>query len=115
MTRFWERFIIRTVLRPKKEEGVDPETYSSYDLAKGWYELRLIFKGLLRDIALISLGIGCAGFGLKGFLLANDFIDGGATGISLLIAELTGISLSVLLLLVTTVLLLMPLPIARLR
>lgn len=100
MTPFWERFIIRTVLRPKNKEGAEDETYSSYDLAKGWYELRFIVKGFLRDFALILLGIGSAGFGLKGFLLANDFIDGGATGISLLIGELTGVSLSLLLLLV---------------
>ena len=100
MTPFWEKFIIRTVLQPKNEGEAQIEPYSSYDLAKGWFELKLIVKGFLRDIVLISLGIGCAGFGLKGFLLANDFIDGGATGISLLIGELSGISLSVLLLLV---------------
>jgi len=100
MTPFWEKLIIRTVLRPKKEEGAESETYSSYDLAKGWYQLKLIIKGFARDSALIMLGIVSAGFGLKGFLLANGFIDGGATGISLLLAELTGLSLSVLLLLV---------------
>lgn len=100
MTPFWERLIIRKVLRPKNEEGTEPETYSSYDLAKGWYQLKLIIKGFARDAALILLGIVSAGFGLKGFLLANGFIDGGATGISLLLAELTGLSLSVLLLLV---------------
>lgn len=100
MTPFWERLIIRRVLRPKNEEGTEPETYSSYDLAKGWYQLKLIIKGFARDAALILLGIVSAGFGLKGFLLANGFIDGGATGISLLLAELTGLSLSVLLLLV---------------
>lgn len=37
-----------------------------------------------------------AGFGLKGFLLPNEFIDGGAMGISLLISETTGLSLSIL-------------------
>ena len=92
------RFIIRTILNPK-QDGVAQE-YSSYDLAKGWYELKLIAKGFVIDLSLIVIGIFSAGFGLKGFLLENDFIDGGATGISLLIGELTGISLSVLLILV---------------
>lgn len=94
------KFIIRTILNPKNKPGEDAQSYSDYDLAKGWYELKLITKGFMRDAVYILMGIGCAGFGLKGFLLANDFIDGGATGISLLIGELTGISLSVLLLLV---------------
>jgi len=92
------RLIIRTVLNPK-QDGVAQE-YSSYDLAKGWYELKLIARGFVIDLSLIVIGIFSAGFGLKGFLLENDFIDGGATGISLLIGELTGISLSVLLILV---------------
>ncbi|GAK89152.1 probable membrane protein [Nonlabens ulvanivorans] len=35
-------------------------------------------------------------FGFKGFLLTNDFIDGGATGISLLVAAVTGIPLYIL-------------------
>lgn len=37
---------------------------------------------------------------MKGFLLPNYFIDGGVTGISLLIAEVTGFPLSILLILV---------------
>lgn len=49
-----------------------------------------------RDTAYILVGIISAGFGLKGFLLPNQFIDGGAMGISLLISETTGVSLSIL-------------------
>ena len=48
------------------------------------------------DIIYILIGIISAGFGLKGFLLPNSFIDGGAMGISLLISETTDISLSIL-------------------
>tara|TARA_Y100001954_G_C15679158_1_gene536823 strand:- start:47 stop:994 length:948 start_codon:yes stop_codon:yes gene_type:complete len=51
---------------------------------------------LLQDSFFIILGVLSAGFGLKGFLLPNMFIDGGAMGISLTIAELTNIPLSVL-------------------
>jgi len=43
------------------------------------------------------IGIISAGFGLEGFLIPNSFIDGGVTGISLLVLELTGYSLSILL------------------
>ncbi len=42
------------------------------------------------------MGIFSASFGLKGFLLPNQFIDGGVTGISLLVAHASGWSLSVL-------------------
>lgn len=42
------------------------------------------------------LGILSTGMGLKGFLLSSRFIDGGVTGISMLIAETTGVPLSVL-------------------
>lgn len=51
----------------------------------------------LKDIFLIATGILSASFGFKGFLLTNHFIDGGATGISLLISELLGIPLYILL------------------
>ena len=46
------------------------------------------------------MGIMSAGFGLKGFLLPNSFIDGGVTGISLILTELTSIPLSILLVLI---------------
>ena len=54
----------------------------------------------VKDFVFITLGVFSAAFGLKGFLLTNHFIDGGATGISLLISALTKISLSILLILV---------------
>lgn len=53
-----------------------------------------------KSIVFLLLGILSAGFGLKGFLLPNSFIDGGVTGISLLIAELTPIKLYILLILI---------------
>lgn len=48
-------------------------------------------------IAMIIAGIMAAAFGLKGFLIPNHFIDGGVTGISLLISSITGWPLSILL------------------
>ncbi|RPI54818.1 MAG: YitT family protein [Acidobacteria bacterium] len=44
----------------------------------------------LLNAALIALGILSAGLGLKGFLLPSGFIDGGVTGVSLLMATVTG-------------------------
>jgi uncharacterized membrane-anchored protein YitT (DUF2179 family) len=53
-------------------------------------------KRHIKDFILITVGIFSAAFGFKGFLLTNQFIDGGATGISLLISALTSIPLYIL-------------------
>ncbi|GEM_PF-10374 len=50
----------------------------------------------LRDFFYIILGVVAATFGLHGFLLPNSFIDGGVTGISLIITELLGVPLPIL-------------------
>ena len=46
------------------------------------------------DIALVALGILSAAFGLKGFLLSSHFIDGGVTGVSMLVSSLTKMPLA---------------------
>ena len=48
-----------------------------------------------RNATLIALGILSAGMGLKGFLLSSNFIDGGVTGVSMLLAKTTSLSLAV--------------------
>ncbi|WP_240966134.1 YitT family protein [Pseudoflavitalea sp. G-6-1-2] len=53
-----------------------------------------------KDAVLILIGILSAGFGLKSFLLPVKFIDGGATGISLLIGAVSGWPLSVIIILI---------------
>ena len=55
---------------------------------------------IVKDTFFISLGILSATFGLKGFLLPDGFLDGGAVGISLLVNALTGINLSYLIILI---------------
>lgn len=69
------------------------------DARKRYRRLRTRLN-LFKDILLLAAGILAAGFGLKGFLIPNHFIDGGATGISLLLTQLTPVSLSVLLIVV---------------
>src|ERR1700730_11289397 len=53
------------------------------------------FRRELLNAALIALGILSAGMGLKGFLLSSNFIDGGVTGVSMLLAKVTSAPLSV--------------------
>lgn len=49
----------------------------------------------LLNAGLILLGILSAAMGLKGFLLPSNFIDGGVTGVSLLLVKTSGLPLSV--------------------
>jgi uncharacterized membrane-anchored protein YitT (DUF2179 family) len=49
----------------------------------------------LLNVVLIVLGILSASLGLHGFLLSSNFIDGGVTGISMLLSKVTGLSLSI--------------------
>ncbi|MCB2377700.1 YitT family protein [Hymenobacter sp. BT635] len=54
----------------------------------------------LTNVAFLVAGIFSAGLGLKGFLLPNGFIDGGVTGISLLLARVFGLPLPLLIVLI---------------
>ena len=95
MNKFLKRIIINTSLRHKnQEEGIE---FSKFQLASGFRELKMNVIRLTKDALLVIAGIFSAAFGFKGFLLTNQFIDGGATGISLLISALTKIPLYVLL------------------
>ena len=49
----------------------------------------------LITIVLIVLGVLSANMGLHGFLLSSNFIDGGVTGVSMLMSKVTGTTLSV--------------------
>ena len=53
-------------------------------------------RSLLKDAILITAGIFSAGLGLKGFLLSSHFIDGGVTGISMLLSSILKVPLAVL-------------------
>jgi uncharacterized membrane-anchored protein YitT (DUF2179 family) len=66
---------------------------SNLELIKNDYKRKktpvqeFLIKGF-HDIFYMALGVIIAGFGLKGFLVPNNFFDGGVTGMSLLIHEL---------------------------
>jgi uncharacterized membrane-anchored protein YitT (DUF2179 family) len=47
------------------------------------------FRREIVNTLLIAAGIMSAGMGLKGFLLSSNFIDGGVTGVSMLLSKLT--------------------------
>lgn len=98
MHSFIRKLIVNTVLRYKKDHHAP--SYSPYMMAKGLREVKINALRGLKDFLLITLGIFSAAFGFKGFLLSNQFIDGGATGISLLISALTETPLYILIIVV---------------
>jgi uncharacterized membrane-anchored protein YitT (DUF2179 family) len=53
------------------------------------------FRREALNALLIVAGILSAGMGLHGFLLSSSFIDGGVTGVSMLLAKITPVPLSV--------------------
>ncbi|MFL5742469.1 MAG: YitT family protein [Flavisolibacter sp.] len=57
-------------------------------MKKVWHEIR--------NCLLIVLAILSAGMGIKGYLLSSHFIDGGVTGISMLLNDIFGLPLSIL-------------------
>jgi len=71
-----------------------------YQAAKRVYYGRKRTLRFIGNSVFILLGVILAGFGLKGFLLPNGFIDGGVTGISLLIHLETKIPLATLIMLI---------------
>jgi len=100
MNPTWTQIVIQTILRKKHLKSGKIQKYSRYEIAKGLRELRIIIFSYLKDFLLISLGIVSAAFGLESFLLPNKFIDGGATGISLLLTGITSLPIYILIILV---------------
>lgn len=92
----WKKILTRSLFRYNRESWNIKTPYSNYRIAKNYQEFIITTKRHVKDFFLITAGIFSASFGFKGFLLNNHFIDGGATGISLLISALTSIPLYIL-------------------
>lgn len=93
MNALWRKMLMRTLPR-RAGRG------SAYMLARAHRRLRVTLRHTVKDALLIVVGIFSAAFGFKGFLLTNHFIDGGATGISLLLSHISGLPLGLFILLV---------------
>src|SRR5215831_3490994 len=100
MNSIWTQIVIQTVLRQKERTTAPQQDYTPLEIARGYRQLRIIILNFLRDIIFMASGVASAAFGLESFLVPNKFIDGGATGISLLVSELTSVPLSILLLII---------------
>ncbi len=99
MKNFLKKIVVRSTFK-KAIRTERSKEFSDYALAKGYRRLKINIRRAVKDFFLITVGIFLAAFGFKGFLLTNHFIDGGATGISLLISALTDVPLHYLIILV---------------
>ena len=96
MNPFLSKLIVETTARFRYKKKYPKGEPSDYKLAKRYREVVRSIKRRSKNLLLIVLGIISASFGFKGFLLTNDFIDGGATGIALLVAAVLEIPLYIL-------------------
>ncbi len=96
MIAFIHNLVVKTVKRRFKRNTDIPHKKLSEEVKN----IEVSISHSISEVFFILIGVVSAGFGLKGFLLPNSFIDGGAMGISLLISETTGFSLSILIIVV---------------
>lgn len=97
MNAFFQ-YIVTQATKNKFKNKKQPVPKNQFD--KKFKETLVEIKHLLKESSFILLGIISASFGLKGFLLPNGFIDGGVTGISLILTDITGLSLAIFLVLI---------------
>lgn len=99
MNILWKKIVLRS-LQSTDNKNQDTKRYSNQELAEASKELFVAIRIFIRNILFITFGIFSAAIGLESFLLPNKFLDGGATGIALLISEVSSFSLSILLILI---------------
>ncbi len=58
---------------------------------------RFLQTNLVWEISQLAIAVFLASLGLKAFLLPNGFLDGGVTGISILLSKISGIEISIIL------------------
>lgn len=92
--------ILVDVARKKLKKTHPKKTITKKEIVPLVRRLQVELSHTISEYIFILIGVFSAGFGLKGFLLPNNFIDGGATGISLLLENITSLNLGVLLILV---------------
>lgn len=99
MNPFISKLLVDLARKKLKSKHKDSPV-SQNDIEPVVRNMQVEISHAIKEYIFIVIGVFSAGFGLKGFLLPNRFIDGGATGISLLLENITTIDLEYLLILV---------------
>lgn len=97
MNSIFAQIILNVTRKAAQKAGRNSKSKPTLlDISQATAQFKQEIKRLTRDSFWMLLGVFSAAFGLESFLLPNQFIDGGATGISLLLTELSGWPLSLL-------------------
>ncbi|OEK08028.1 hypothetical protein A8C32_16360 [Flavivirga aquatica] len=92
--------LLVNLARKKLEKNQANDSVSKKQIVPLVRKFQVELSHAIKEYVFIIIGVFSAGFGLKGFLLPNNFIDGGATGISLLLENITSLNLGLLLIIV---------------
>ena len=95
MNPIYRRIIGETLRRQLAKEERTPGRMKA-----GYISAKVELSYLLKSTLFILLGVLSASFGLRSFLLPNNFIDGGVTGISLITSAVTNFDVSILLVII---------------
>ncbi len=87
MNPFYKKIIVKTVKRRYKKNVANGKG-SPNDFKKKIRNLEVEIRHEIADVVYLLVGVVAASFGLKGFLMPSGFLDGGVTGISLMVNEL---------------------------
>ncbi|MBW2962177.1 YitT family protein [Mesonia aestuariivivens] len=99
MKNIWRRFL-NQLINKSEDKAQESTPVSDFKHAKAVRKFRISLRQLTKEAIFIICGIFAAAFGLESFLLPNNFIDGGATGIALLFTGITDLPLHWLILLI---------------
>ena len=99
MNPFFSKILV-DIARKKLESTQVNKPVSKKQIVPLVRKFQVEISHAIKEYIFILIGVFSAGFGLKGFLLPNRFIDGGVTGISLLLQNVTSLELSYFLILV---------------
>ncbi len=100
MNPYLSKILVDIAEKRLKKQHTHKTTISKKEIVPLVRRLQIELSHAVSEYIFIIIGVFSAGFGLKGFLLPNHFIDGGATGISLLLENITSLKLGVLLIIV---------------
>lgn len=99
MNSFLSQLLV-TIAKKRLDKKTSDAPVRKREVVKTVRTLQVELRHAIKEYFFIIVGVFSAGFGLKGFLLPNNFIDGGATGVSLLVQNLTDLPLAFLLIVV---------------
>lgn len=91
MTPLFKNIIVNVVKKRQKNRKTS-QSSELFDKKVSNLEVEVAHEAW--DLFYLLLGVIAASFGLRGFLMPNSFIDGGVTGISLMVNEISGMSFS---------------------